>query len=308
MSASKGTVYCVKDLVKMGYIFLLIATLSGSIKAYSAKRISADVTTVSDNIHVTLGRMLICTVISALGILLAAGGRAFLPGMTELVICTVSGLSMVSFVMCWLFAVKKGAFLLVNAFTAASFIIPGILGLLLKERFTSYKLTAVACICVALFFLLRYNTRIKGKITRTQMTLLMLVWLSQGMNQSTQKLYVQYAPDKSVLVYNFYTFLLATVFLLLFQLFMKRKSAKHGEMKPYVYGYIVVMAVALFMNSYFLALAAARVDAILLYPLFNALGLVVNSIMAHVCFGEHMKRDSVIGIIFTLAALILSQL
>ncbi len=293
----------------MGYVFLIIAVLTSTLKAYSSKRISADVITVSDNIHVTQVRMLLCVAIGVLGVITAADGTAFSLDITELLICALSGLSLISFVMSWLFAVKTGAFLLVNAFTSASFIVPGIVGVfLLKERFTVYKIMAVVCICAALFFLVRYNTRIKGRIGRRQVIFLVLAMLSQGINQAMQKLYVYYAPERDGVVYNFYSFVSGTFFLAVFSLIWRRKGEMRSKMSRRVYVYIAVMAIALFLNTYFMTLAATSIEAIILYPLSSALSLVAGSITAHVCFGEKIKRDSAVGIVFTLAALLLSQM
>lgn len=291
----------------MGYILLLISVFAGTLKAYASKRISNDVITLSDNIYVMLIRMIMCTCIGVFGIIFASNKIELKASGIELIICGISGLALTVFVMSWLFAVKKGAFLLVNAFTSASFLIPSLFGMfLLNEQFTMYKVMAVLCICGALVFLLRYNTRIKGKITDAQIALMILISVAQGLNQSMQKLYTHYVPEKDVMIYNLYTFAFATLFLIIFKLFRKAKKEVQNKMRLYVYVYIALMAVALFANTYFLSLAAVTIDAIILYPLSNVLVLVANSIMAHVCFHEKIKRESVIGILFTLAALIFS--
>ena len=67
------------------------------------------------------------------------------------------------------------------------------------------------------------------------------------------------------------------------------------------------MGLALFATSYFQTCAAKEVDAIILYPLLNALNLIGGSSMASLIFREKMSRDSVIGIVLVFGALLFSK-
>ena len=61
-------------------------------------------------------------------------------------------------------------------------------------------------------------------------------------------------------------------------------------------GYIAVMAAALFINSYFKTLAAARLDSILLYPLNQGGGLILAATMSSVVFREKLTWKAGIGL------------
>lgn len=293
----------------MGYIFLILSVFTNAAKGYSSKRISNDVQTISENIYVNIIRISICCLVSGAGVLAGAGAPALKPNIAEIAICGISGLAMTVFLMSWIFAIKTGAYMLVSASASASFIVPIFFGVfLLQEQFTAFKALSVLIICAALVFLLRYSTSIKAKLTKMQLLLLAMVLISQGINQSMQKLYTHYVPDKDVIIYNFYTFLFTLLFLLIFKLMRRSKDNQHIRMRKPVYVYIAVMALALFGTSYFQSLAAVSIDAIILYPLANALSLVAGSTMACVFFKEKMKRDGVIGIVLTLVALIFSRM
>ncbi|MGM9668564.1 MAG: EamA family transporter [Faecousia sp.] len=230
----------------------------------------------------------------------------------EFLICFVSGGAMAALVVSWALAIKTDAYMLVTACASGSFIIPCIFGLfILNEQFTLFKFVSFVAIIAALFFLLRYNLSVKGKLGKMQIFLLALVLLSQGLNQTMQKLYVHYITYKGASAYTLYSFFFATIILFLVAIPLKapRDTQQHhhhlirGNMK-----YVVLMSLGLFGASYFQTLAAASVEAFILYPLTNALSLIAGSLMASLFFQERINKDSVLGVIFVLAALIFSRL
>lgn len=103
----------------------------------------------------------------------------------EVIICAISGVAMAVFTCAWILALKTDAYMLVSACASASFSVPCIFGLaLLGEVFTVCKFTAFIMILCALYFLLRYNFSLKGKLGKWQILLLGLILISQGITQT----------------------------------------------------------------------------------------------------------------------------
>ena len=294
----------------MGYFFILLSVFANAVKGYCSKQISNAIVKARDAIHLNLIRNALCCVISALFFLLKKENNLLVFTSAEFWICLVSGGAMAAFVVCWTLAVKTNAYMLVSACASGSFIVPCIFGLfLLNERFTFFKFLSFAAIIVALYFLLRYNFSVKGKLRKKQILLLALVLLSQGLNQTMQKLYVHYITYKGASGYTLYSFVFTTVLLFLVKgLFRESPGAEKRQLIKGNMKYIVLMTLGLFGTSYFHTLAAASVDAIILYPMVNALSLIAGSVMASLFFKERISRDSIMGVIFVLAALIFSKL
>ncbi len=165
-------------------------------------------------------------------------------------------------------------------------------------------------IVVAILLLVRYNNSIKAKLGIRQLLLLLLVFASQGFASVSQKLFTFYVPNGNNSVFNFYTFLFALVGLLLWQGGHLIRNPHDRQKIPFgkVAGFIVIMAVMLFANSYFLTAATETVPAVILYPLNSVLSLALSVLMAIVFFKEHMTRYSVAGLLCTLISLLLTNL
>lgn len=291
----------------LGYIFMLIGVFGSSLKGYMGKRVSDRITGIEDATWINLVRNLLCVGISLILFLLFSPVADLLPSGTELLLCAVSGISMAIFILTWNFAVRRSAFMLVSAFCTASFIVPFLAGIFLfREALTWTRLAALAIICIAMFFLLRYSSTIKTKIKASDLILLFGMSLAQGVNQVTQKLYTLHFPQKDVAVYTFYTFLFTALSLLLFR-FTQRKNPISPERKRAFLPAIVLMALGLFLNSYFQTFAAARLDSMVLYPIVNTLSLVSGALMSALFFKERLTRDSIIGTVLVLIAILLNR-
>ncbi len=70
----------------------------------------------------------------------------------------------------------------------------------------------------------------------------------------------------------------------------------------------VVMAICLFLNSYFKTLAAEYLDTVLLYPLNQGLALVLSTVMATALFREKLTTKAIFGILTAFAGLIIINL
>ena len=73
-------------------------------------------------------------------------------------------------------------------------------------------------------------------------------------------------------------------------------------------GYILVMAICLFANSFFKTLAAGHLSAVLLYPLNQGVSLILASLMSWVFFREKLSLKAILGILTAFVGLLLVNL
>lgn len=294
----------------LGYIFIFLSIGFGLLKGFGSKKVSGSVVTLRDNLDISLYRNIICCLFSLVTVLLL-GNISFKVSLVEILICLVSGATMAIFISSWIFAIKSDSYMLVSACASSSFIVPAVFGVFfLDEKLSAKKLIAFAIIVVALFFLLKYNTKINKKISAKNLILLAVVLLSQGINQAMQKMYTYNFPEKDVSYNTFYAAIFTILSILIMMPFSKRdKNAEKASvlLTPRIFIYATLMAFGLFGNTYFQALAAKRIDAIILYPMANALSLGGASAMSAIFFGEKMNRDSIIGVILVFIALLFAR-
>ncbi len=294
----------------LGYLFIFISVAFNITKGFGTKMVSESVKTLRDNLDISLYRNALCCVFSFITAILV-GGVGFSFNVTEFIISAIAGITMAIFISSWLFTIKSDSFMLVSACASSSFIVPAIIGIFfLGEKITLNKIIAFVIIVFALFFLLKYNTKLNGKISLKSLILLAVVLLSQGINQAMQKIYTYNFPDKDVSHYTFYASVFTVLAILIMMPFSKRdKSAEKATalLYPKVFFYATVMALALFGNTYFQTLASRSVDALILYPLSSVLSLGGASAMSAILFGEKMNRDSIIGVILVFVALLFAR-
>ena len=91
---------------------------------------------------------------------------------------------------------------------------------------------------------------------------------------------------------------------------MTRKTTKSTEKTDIkkIFGFILVMAICLFANSYFKTLAAGYLSAVLLYPLNQGCALILSAIMSTVLFKEKLTVKAVVGILTALVGLLIINL
>jgi multidrug transporter EmrE-like cation transporter len=88
----------------------------------------------------------------------------------------------------------------------------------------------------------------------------------------------------------------------------KNKKDEKAKFPKEIVGYILVMAVCLFLNSFFKTLAANHLDAVLLYPLNQGSALILNSVMCAVAFKERLNFKGILGITIAFVSLVVINL
>ncbi len=71
-----------------------------------------------------------------------------------------------------------------------------------------------------------------------------------------------------------------------------------------VVGYIVAMSICLFLYTYFKTLAAEKIPATQIYPLFQGGSLLLSTVMSMLIFGEKPNGQCIMGCLLCLAGLL----
>ena len=72
-----------------------------------------------------------------------------------------------------------------------------------------------------------------------------------------------------------------------------------------IIGYVLVMAVCLFLNSYFKTVAAKYLTATQIYPLNQGGSVILSMLMSALLFREKINTKCILGVVFSFIALIL---
>ncbi len=299
-------------VIKMGYLMLAIAVLAGAVKGYCGKKTSRYVTGTADAALANFMRMLLCVVIGFVTVL-ASGSldRLALP-LPIAAITVLSGAGTAFFVVTWLMAIRKGAFTMIDVVLMLGTIIP-IIGsfLLFGEPIKPNQIIGFCVLMAAVAIMCSYNNSLKGKMSPMALVLVLLCGISNGLADFSQKMFVRYSDGIPVSVFNFYTYIVAGIILLVCFFCSKDRKSGEGKTGAYIkhtFGYIAVMSVCLFANSYFKTLAAAHLDAAQIYPLSQGSALILSSLMAAIFFGEKITWRAVVGMVLAFGGMLVINL
>ena len=293
----------------MGYLFVALALSAGVVKGYCGKKTSGYVSEPRDAAFANMVRMLICILIGFFVVLFSCGVSSLAISARVLWITALSGVGTALFVVSWLLAVRKGAYMLVDVFLLLGMVVPiGGSALLFDERIRYNHWIGFAILLVAVLLLCSYNNSIKTKLSLPAVLLLCLSGLANGVADFSQKLFVKLEGETPIEIFNFYTYVFAAITLAIFFFAQKKSDAKGASDKSklrYILIYIPIMAVCLFLNSLFKTYAALYLDAAILYPLNMGAALMLSSLMAAIFFGEKLKWKSVLAIVLAFISLIM---
>ena len=299
----------------IGYLFLGIALLSGSVKGYCGKKSGGGLTHSSDAMLINAVRMLFCIFIGLTLVTLPHGFQALRVDGPLLAISLLSGAGTAFFTVTWLLSVRKGAYMMVDVFLLIGVMLPMLLCFFLfNEPIRPVQWLGMLLLLVAGLVMCTYNASIKGKMTPTSLLLLTLCALSNGVTDFSQKLFVKTLPEDDPAVFNLYTYAFAALILGICFLLLRRKErnapdlqAPRQILRPII-GYVAVMAVCLFLNSYFKTLAASHLTATQLYPLNQGGSVILSMLMSAILFRERINARCVAGVTISFVALLMINL
>lgn len=295
----------------MGYLYLALALIAGLTKGYCGKKTSGYTSRVSDAMAVNTVRMALCIGIGFLLLVINRQVTLLRPTVLLIAITALSGVATAAFVVSWLMAVRKGAYMMVEVFLMLGVLIPLLAGVFfLQEPVRPVQWIGFLILLGATWVMCSYSGDQKGSVTVSGLLLLIFCGASSGLADLAQKLFVRSIPDLPVSVFNFYTYVFAAAVLLPVWLATRRKEAPGTEktLPTRLLGYILLMAVCLFVNSYFKTLAAGRLSTSQLYPLNQGASLVLSSVMTATVFKERMTGKAIFGIVLSFIGLILINL
>lgn len=294
----------------MGYLFLVVALFAGVTKGYCGKKTSGYTSDFRGAVFANCIRMLLCIVIGFVLILASGDLDKLIPSSTLLLICAFSGITTAVFVVSWLVCVRKSAYMMLDIFLMLGVLIPLIASnLFFHEAVKPTQWIGIAVLFAAVVIMCSYHNTIKEKLTPSALLLLLICGIASGLADFSQKLFIKQIPGGSAAVFNFYTYLFAAVVLLI-TFAATRNRASSPEKMDYrkIFGYILVMAICLFANSFFKTLAAGYLDAVILYPLNQGCGLIFSALMSSLLFKEKLTAKAIVGTLVAFTGLLIINL
>lgn len=298
----------------MGYLFLSVSVLSGSIKGFVAKKVSDKTSGLKSAVFTNFIRMLFCIPIGLLFVLVDGGIGNLAVDKKVLAIAALSGITTSVFIVSWLLAVQKSAYTAVDTFVAMGLLVPILLSFAFyKESISCSQIIGLALLLTAVVLMTLYSNQVKTKLTVFSFLLLLAVGFANGVTDFTQKIFTYNANGTPASVFNFYIYVFSAVVLLAVFLCLREKpytaensdgnkAAAWDKRKTL---YIAVMAIFLFCNTYFKTLAADRLPAVQVYPLAQGAALVLSLLMAAFFFKEKIKPLCIVGLIILFIGLLL---
>ncbi len=285
----------------MGYLFLFIALLAGITKGFCGKKTSFAVCELKDAVLANTIRMLLCIVIGFIVVCINDGIYGLKTTTMTLCISALSGFSTSMFVVSWLLSVRKGAYMMLDVFLMLGTILPLVASyFMFDEVISSKQIIGFFILIVAVLMMCSYNNSIKTKLSLSSLLLLILTGISGGLSDFSQKLFTKSNSEISIAAFNFYTYLFSAISLMAYYFIMTSKNKNSSvcsfvKIKP-VFGYILTMSLCIFLHSYFKTLAATQLPAAQIYPLSQALSMILSTFMAAAFFGEKITSKCVLGI------------
>lgn len=295
----------------MGYLFLSFALICGATKGFCGKKISGYAENIKSAVLLNLARMLLCVVFSFAIILFNADISYLSFDINIILISAMSGIGTALFVVSWLLAVRKSAYMMLDVFLMLGTLLPIITGYIMySEPIGIRQIVGFALLVMAVLTMYSYNNTVKEKLSIGYVFLLIGCGLVSGIVNTSQKVFVHTFPETPTSIFNLYTYVFASIVLLLFFVFTPGKEYikfnNDGSKRPYVF--ICIMAVALSLHSYFSTMAAAYLDSVQLYPLSQGAALIISTLMASIFFREKLTAKAVVGIVCSFIALLIINL
>ena len=298
----------------MGYLFLLPALFFTVTKGYSGKKTSGLVSGFEGASFVSLLRIFLCMIFGAALIvpeILSAGVDVIKISPKILAISLVSGITNAAILVAWILLVKKGALLLIDSAGMCGVFIPLILSnLFYSETLKINHIFGVLLLIVAVSILYVYNKSVKPKITFLTIILLVFYGLSNGLADFSGKAFSKISQGNvSTAIFNFYTYIFAFlglgVYYLCVRMFNKNKKSEISLVlfKNSIW-YVIIMAISLYLTTFFKTLSAGYLPSATLYPLYQAAMLILNGAMGAVFFGEKVTSKSIIAVVISILAIV----
>lgn len=295
----------------MGYLFLSVSLLSGAIKGFCGKKLGGYAENTKSAVLLNTFRMLFCVIFGFVFLLLTGDFSQLRPTVGVIAVSALSGIGTAVFVVSWLMAVRKSAYMMLDVFLMLGTLVPMLAGkLFYSENIGIKRFIGFAVLVAAAVIMCSYSSRLKSKLTLSSVLLLILCGFANGVTDFSQKIYVKSFPEMPVSIFNFYTYAISLISLIAaFLIFSKKdKISFNSENSKLSLIYILIMAIALTANSYFKTKAAIYLDSSQLYPINQGAALVLSSLMAALLFKEKLTPKAIFGIVLSFIGLMIINL
>lgn len=289
----------------MGYISVFLALLAGTTKGFFGKRISVKTSTQRKSVFVNAVRMVLCVLISFIVLIpeMLRGGiyldaSAWLYG-------SLSGIMLSLFLVTWLLAVRRGAFMLISVTQMFGVIVTLVCAFLVfRTPILPRQILGVLILVIAVVIMGSYSTSLKGKLSVGTVLLLLLCGVSSGLYDFSLKLFT-HGSGASISTLNLISYA-ASAFVLALVLLLPTHEERFDAKKllgatllP-----LLIMSVCLFLNSYFKALANNYLTPAQVYPIYQAGGLIFSAAMSAIFFKERITPRCVVGLVLAFIAIL----
>lgn len=295
----------------MPYLFLGLSVLANAIKGVVGKKVSNDTKTINDVSFFYGLRMLLCALIGAVLVLIFDGTNGFLIDGRTLVVAAITGVGFALNCMLWVFAQRRGAYVICDVLIVASSIIPILLSYgFYGEKISIADIIGYLIVIGGCFLIVTYNNQINKKITISLVGIYALYVVAVGLSDFGRKVFqVDSSMGFSQLSANgftFYSFLFCTLTFVIFYLCTFKKESVKYQKKVFwkEVPYVAIAALLTYAYSYLLVPASA-IETTILFPLKNGAGLIVNVLVAALFFKEKPTVRLFIGIGITIGAIVL---
>lgn len=187
---------------------------------------------------------------------------------------------------------------------SSGMIIPCIAGHLFWNEKLSFLSVCGILLAITSIVLLKNTDKNRKTVNTVGFLIGLVVFLTSGGVMITQKLMGLYFEKESVSAYNIYSFAAAFLILSIPQM-AKKDSVKNVKT---VIAPAVGSAVSLIIISLVMTALAGKIPSVILFPLFNGLGIIFVSVCSAIMFKEKLDRKKRIGLLVGLCGLYLINL
>ena len=309
----------------MQYLMVLIALIFLAVKGYCGKKTSNLVRETSDAFLFNFMRMLFCALIGFV-IIFAEGTMNYLKvDWKMLLICLLSGVANVAFIVGWMLAVRKNSMVSVEVGLTLGSLIPSLLcAWLFAEELSLLKMIGFAIIVLATV-IVAGNNKSTAKGGLVGVILLLFAIIGDGMSGFSQQLYKQYCTEAGSMaqgvfypktVFHFYTYLFGMIALLLavivYKIITKNKNGEKTNagsltvIPKNIMLHIFIMAVCLFAANYFQTVATGDygMPSQVMYPIIKGGCLITVNLTASLFFGEKMTLRTILGSVVAMVGIL----
>ncbi len=187
---------------------------------------------------------------------------------------------------------------------SSGMIIPCILGhFLWTEKLTIISMCGIGITIIAIL-LLKDSKKSERPFGRIGVLYGAVIFLTSAGVMITQKVMGIYFADESIALYNFYSFFVPALILCLL---IKPTGLKNRNKKQKTVIGICALgsAVSLVIIGFVMTTLASDVPSVILFPLFNGLGIITVCIGSIFVFKEKLNSKKVFGLIFGVLGLFL---